>query len=158
MLFSQLLWPVFALSKSFSSQLFITNVRIVLLTLVFQLLRKLLFSPLLLRKLLFSPLEGKTLVFFTLWFSWLFLKYPSSPDWDYTRRETCRWTWVSLLYEKNIPRFKFPPLPNWRRRGFEPGTFWLLNRCLSQLIYRGLVENLMVRESIYLTKSPNQKH
>ena len=63
-----------------------------------------------------------------------------------------------LLYEKNIPRFKFPPLPNWRRRGFEPGTFWLLNRCLSQLIYRGLVENLMVRESIYLIKSPNQKH
>ena len=123
MLFSQLLWPVFPFSKSFSSQPFITNVRIVLLTLVFQLLRKLLFSPLLLRKLLFSPLEGKTLVFFTLWFSWLFLKYPSSPDWDYTRRETCRWTWLSLLYEKNIPRFKFPPLPNWRKRGFEPMNF-----------------------------------
>ena len=59
---------------------------------------------------------------------------------------------------KQYSQVQIPPPPNfWRRRGFEPGTFWLLNRCLSQLIYWGLVEKLMVKEAIYVRKSSNPK-
>ena len=62
------------------------------------------------------------------------LIYSSSHNWDYTRRDSCRWTLSSFLFEKNIPRLK----SKLRRNGW--AWIWtrdLLcqNRRLSRLSY-----------------------